>query len=248
MGSSRASDRAVFRGGEAVPRARLRQDFVELAGGYVLILATIWTARPLQTWFYWLALGWIAVTTWISFPGWDALGFRKAGFTKSLWVAIAAVALAIVAHAVAFRMHTLRQPMALRGWVLTFGGYVVWSFVQQFLLQGYFLFRLLRLLPRREWAGVAAALMFTAAHLPNPILVPLTLVWGMCACFVFLRYRNIYPLAVAHAVLGITVAVTVPGPVVRNMRVGEGYLRYRVPHTMHGVPLNPPPAPELMVR
>lgn len=242
MASSRASHQVELRSGEPVPRSRLRQDFIELAIGYALILATIWTARPVQAWFYWLSLAWIAITTWISFPGWNALGFRKAGFGRSLWVAFAAVAVAIVAHAVAFRMHTLREPMALRGWVLTFGGYTLWSFVQQFLLQGYFLFRLLRLLPRRESAAVAAALMFTAAHLPNPILVPLTLIWGTCACFVFLRHRNIYPLAIAHAVLGITVAVTVPGPVVRNMRVGLGYLRYRAPHGTHAIPLNPPPA------
>lgn len=246
MRSSRASRDLVFRSGEPVPRARLRQDFVELAVGYALILATIWTVRPVQAWFYWLALAWIAATTWLSFPGWDALGFRRAGFAQSLWVAIAAVALAIVAHGVAFRMHTLRQPMGLRGWVLTFGGYALWSFVQQFLLQGYFLLRLLRLLPRREWAGVSAALMFTAAHLPNPVLTPLTLAWGTCACFVFLRHRNLYPLAIAHAVLGITVAVTVPGPVVRNMRVGLGYLRYHAPVSRYGVPLNPPPAPAQM--
>jgi len=30
----------------------------------------------------------------------------------------------------------------------------------------------------------------------------------------------------AHAVLGITVAIAVPGPVDHNMRVGLGYLRY----------------------
>lgn len=229
MGSSGVSRAVVFRSGEPVPRARLRQDLVELAAGYALILATIWTPRPVQTWFYWLALAWIAGTSWISFPGWQALGFRRKGFRASLWVAVAALILAAIAHAVAFRLHTLRQPIALRGWILTFGGYAVWSFVQQYLLQGFFLFRLLRLVPRREWAGVAAALMFTTAHLPNPILTPLTLIWGTCACFVFLRHRNIYPLAIAHAILGITVAITVPGPVVRNMRVGLGYLRYHAP-------------------
>jgi hypothetical protein len=35
----------------------------------------------------------------------------------------------------------------------------------------------------------------------------------------------------AHAILGITVAMTVPGTVDHNMRVGLGYLRYS-PH-MH---------------
>jgi hypothetical protein len=49
----------------------------------------------------------------------------------------------------------------------------------------------------------------------------------LAACFLFLHYRNLYPLAMAHAVLGITVAIAVPGPVVHNMRVGLGYLTYR---------------------
>jgi hypothetical protein len=31
---------------------------------------------------------------------------------------------------------------------------------------------------------------------------------------------------IAHAILGITVAITVPGPVDHNMRVGLGYLTY----------------------
>lgn len=224
----------VWRAGERFPARRLRRDAVELAVAYALILATIWTLRPVQTWLYWLAVAWIAATSWISFPGWSGLGFRRRGFRRSMWVVPAAMALAAAAHTMAAHLHTLRHPMALRGWLLTFGGYAVWAFVQQYLLQGYFLLRLLRLLPRREWAVIAAALMFTAAHLPNPILVPLTLVWGMVACFVFLRYRNIYPLAAAHAILGITVAVTIPGPVVHNMRVGIGYLRYHAPPAAGG--------------
>jgi membrane protease YdiL (CAAX protease family) len=124
---------------------------------------------------------------------------------------------------------------------MTFGGYTVWSFVQQFLLQGYFLYRLLRLLPRPEWAVLVAAGIFSAAHLPNPILTPITLIWGLTACIVFLRYRNVYPLAAAHAILGITVAITIPGPMMHNMRVGLGYLTYHT-HQPHFQGIEPPPA------
>jgi membrane protease YdiL (CAAX protease family) len=206
---------------------------LELCIGYGLILATIWTPRPLQKWLYLAAVAWILVTTVISFPGWAAMGFRRAGFLASLWVVFAALAVAGGAGIVAATLHTLRHPMALRGWIMTFGGYTVWSFVQQFLLQGYFLYRLVRLLPRREWAALAAAGIFAAAHLPNPILTSVTLIWGICACFVFLRCRNVYTLAAAHAILGIAVAITIPGPVVRNMRVGLGYLTYHTRH-LHG--------------
>jgi len=223
------------------PKAGSRRGRVllELLIGYGLILATIWTPRPYQQWLWWLSAAWIATTSAISFPGWDAIGFRRGGFVASLWVIFAAGIVAVGAILVAIHFNTLRHPVSARGWLMTFGGYTAWSFVQQFLLQGYFLFRFIHLLPRREWAAVAAAGIFAAAHLPNPILTPVTLVWGLVACFVFLRFRSVFPLAIAHALLGITVAITIPGPVVRNMRVGLGYLRYRAPHSP-GLEPSPP--------
>ena len=77
---------------------------------------------------------------------------------------------------------------------------------------------------------MAAACLFSAAHLPNPLLTPVTLLWGFAACLLFLRYRNLYPLALAHAILGIAIAITIPGPVDHNMRVGLGYLTYGHAH------------------
>jgi hypothetical protein len=210
--------------------ARRGRPLLELLVGYGLILATIWTPRPWQQWLYILAVLWIAATSFVAFPGWTALGFRRGGLLSSFWVVFAAAIVSACAIFIAVRIDTIRHPINARGWVMTFGGYTVWSFVQQFLLQGYFLFRFLRLLPRREWAAVAAAVIFAAAHLPNPILTPVTLVGSLVACFVFLRFRNVFPLALAHALLGITVAITIPGPVVHNMRVGLGYLRYHAPH------------------
>lgn len=219
---------------DTIPASKPRRGrpLLELSVGYALILATIWTPRPYQRWLYLAAVAWILLTSIPAFPGWAAAGVRLGGFFDSLWVVAAAGILSAGAVMVALRLDTLRHPIDARGWVMTFGGYTVWSFVQQFLLQGYFLFRLLRLLPRREWAALAAAAMFSLAHLPNPILTPVTLIWGACACFVFLRCRNVFPLAVAHALLGITVAITIPGPVVRNMRVGLGYFRYHAPHAL----------------
>ena len=70
-------------------------------------------------------------------------------------------------------------------------------------------------------------------HLPNPILTAASFVWGLAACLLFLRYRNLYILAITHAILGITLAMTVPGPVIRNMRVGLGYLTYPANHLNH---------------
>jgi hypothetical protein len=214
----------------SLDRSSLGRAWSDIAVAYSLILATIWTPRPLQHWLYWCAIIWVVFSTWRSFPGWNALGFRSGGFWRSAWVVGAAILLSAAAVTISSQLHTLREPITARGWVMTFGGYVVWSFAQQFLLQSYFLYRFRQLIANHRIAAVTAAGIFAAAHLPNPILTPITMVWGLCACFVFLRHRNIYPLAVTHAIMGICIAVTVPGPVVHNMRVGLGYLRYHAHH------------------
>ena len=208
------------------PRRRV-WDVCDLVAGYSLILAVIWSPRLLQRWLYLAAIAWFAVSVAFTFPGWRTLGFRIRGFWGSVWVVGIALLIALPATLLAGDLGTLHHPEGFRGWLRSFGGYAVWSLVQQFLLQGYFLLRLVRLLPHRHWAAVVAATIFAAAHLPNPVLTPATLVWGLTACLVFLRWRNIYPLAMAHAIFGICIAITVPPHVLHNMRVGLGYLTYR---------------------
>lgn len=215
--------------GNFVAPGRKRRDVVELTVGYGLILLVIWTPRPLQTVLYYVAIAALAAIFWRSFESWAAMGLRAANFLRSLWVVGAALFLASVAMLVAIRLHTLRVPDSPALFFEKFWGYIVWSFVQQLLLLDFFLLRLLRVMPRKTYALVATAGAFALAHLPSPILTPLTMLWGLAACLIFLRYRNLYPLALAHAILGICIAMTVPGPVSHHMRVGLGYLQYRAP-------------------
>jgi membrane protease YdiL (CAAX protease family) len=224
----------------AKPAAKLR-DAVDIAVAYLLILAVVWTPRPMQRYLWLVAVAGIAILIWRSFDGWRAMGFTTANFGRSLWIAGAALLMAGAAVAVAARMHTLHLPPGgVLDFIETYIAYAIWTGVQQFLLQSFFFLRFLRLIPNPKLAALAAATMFAAAHLPNPVLTPITLLWGFVACLVFLRYRNLYPLMIAHAILGITVAVAVPGPVVHNMRVGLGYLTYnpnihRHAHRFHGL-------------
>jgi hypothetical protein len=222
-----------------------RRDLAELAIGYALILATVWAANPAQRWFYWTAFAWMILSTWLRSPGWAALGMTTAGFLRSLWVVGVAVLGAGAAIAAAHWLHTLHRlhgptPLLSHVW-----GYLVWAVMQQFLLQSYFLWRLLRIMRSRRAAVLAAASLFAIAHIPNPVLTPVTLVWGVLACMLFLRYRNIYTLGIAHGILGLALAVTVPNSIHHHMRVGLGYLRYKHPvrrppeaqrsHTDHSV-------------
>jgi hypothetical protein len=199
---------------------------VEIAIAFGLILAVIWTPRPAQRYLWMIAAAAVTVLTCISFDGAKAMGMRGTNFLRSLWIAGAALALAGIAVALAATLGTLRMPHGVLAFFATYCAYAVWSGIQQFLLQCFFLLRFLRLIPNKPLAALAASALFAAAHLPNPILAPVTLLWGFVACLHFLRYRNLYPLAIAHAILGITLAMAIPGPVDHNMRVGLGYLTY----------------------
>jgi membrane protease YdiL (CAAX protease family) len=69
-------------------------------------------------------------------------------------------------------------------------------------------------------------LLFAIAHIPNPVLTVATFIWGFCCCLLFLRYRNVYTIGIAHGILGICFAITVPDRFHHHMRVGLGYLHY----------------------
>jgi membrane protease YdiL (CAAX protease family) len=211
-----------------------RRDAIEIALAYGLIIVVEWTPRPLQRVLWLFAALSLALIVWRSFDGWHAMGFRRANFLRSLWIPAAALLLAAIAVGFAAKMHTLLIPDGVLAFFVTYCAYAVWSGVQQFLLLGVFLLRFLRLIPSpAAAAALAASALFSLAHLPNPVLTPITFIWGFAACLLFLHYRNIYPLMIAHAILGITVAITIPGPVDHNMRVGLGYLKYDPHRQVH---------------
>ncbi|MCC7397890.1 MAG: CPBP family intramembrane metalloprotease [Planctomycetes bacterium] len=80
--------------------------------------------------------------------------------------------------------------------------YPLWGIAQQFLVLALFANGLDRLgLPRAAVLAVAT-LGFGAAHVPNWQLVAATLVLGAWCTVLFFRHRNLWPLGLAHGVLG----------------------------------------------
>ncbi len=227
MADTRSS---LVRREKSFARRSKRRDFLELVIPYGLILIVCWTPRPWQRLLWWVAAASVVAITCLSFDGLNAMGLRTANFFRSLWVVGAALAVSAVAVTMAAGLHTLRLPSSPILFIKTYWAYALWAALQQFLLQCFFLSRLVRLMPNPTSAAVAAAAIFAIAHLPSPILISVTFIWGLAACLLFLRYRNLYPLAMAHAIFGITIAITVPGPVDHNMRVGLGYLTYGHTH------------------
>ncbi len=202
------------------------RDFFEIVLAYGLIIAVIWTPNPLQRVLYWTAFAAILLITLLRREDLTTLGLGRQGFAPSLWVVGFALAVAVITVWAAYCLHTLHSlsshgPLFAHVW-----GYFIWAIMQQFLLQSYFLARCLRLTSIRWLAALCVALLFAIAHIPNPVLTIATFVWGMCCSLLFLRYRNIYTLGIAHGILGICFAITVPDHFHHHMRVGRGYLHY----------------------
>jgi len=199
---------------------------VELAIGYVLVLLAEWLPNSAaQRFLFWFTLVWVIVTTILARPDPRTLGLRPSN-ARSIWILPAIVLLGTGAIWMASQLHTLHD-FSMGTLMGRVRGYLVWSLLQQFMLQDYFLLRLLRLMPGKAAAVSTAAILFASAHLPNPVLIFGTLLWGSAACVLFLCYRDLYSLGVAHCLLGICIAVTVPAQIHHGMRVGFGYFLYR---------------------
>jgi hypothetical protein len=207
-----------------------RRDLAEITVSYALLLATIWSARPLRVYLGAFALASVVIFLLAGARRSGSFGLGLHGLRESLWavgLALAGVAISVICAAAIGTLHYHRIIQSSR---MPLVGYLGWSLIQQLILQNLFLSRLLRLLHRPSLAIFAAAIMMSAAHLPNPILAVGTLFWGLAACWLFLHYRNLYVVAFIHFLFGLCLAICVPSSLNHNMRVGRGYAHYLEVH------------------
>jgi len=200
------------------------RDLIELILGYGLIVGIIWTPEHLQRLLSPIALVLTLSVVLARGQSRDELGLGARGLIPSLWILPAAIALTALSLFVAAKLGSL-HPLYKADFA-HISGYVLWTIYQQFLLQDYFMDRLLRLLSNESAALTLAGVLFAAAHLPNLVLTAATLVWGIASCALFRRYRNVWALGLAQGLLGLCFAVCVPDALHHHLRVGLGYLRY----------------------
>lgn len=85
------------------------------------------------------------------------------------------------------------------------GTYLVWGFVQQYVLQAFALRRLRQAGLPATTAAIAAATLFGLVHSPNWPLVAVTILGGIVWCWLFLRRPNLITLGLAHATLAVLI-------------------------------------------
>jgi hypothetical protein len=202
------------------------RDAAELAAAYAFILLDEWIPNSAaQRFLFWFTLAWVIVTTLLARPNARMLGLQPSN-ARSIWIVPAVLLFGVLAVWIASQFHTLHA-ISIGALMGRARGYIVWSFLQQFMLQDYFLLRLLRLIPSKALAISTSAILFAGAHIPNPVLMIGTLLWGFAACTLFLHYRDLYSLGLAHCLLSICIALTIPARLHHGMRVGRGYWQYR---------------------
>ena len=191
-------------------------------------MATIWTEKVVQRRLFWISAAWFfcgfAVAAWKREP----LGFRLPRWRITVAIIGLAALLALALSLTAAAMGTLHGLFGINRPLRHAAGYVFWCVVQQFIQQSYFFVRLERITGSGRAAVLITALLVGAAHLPNPVLTPVTLIGACMLSELFRRYHSFVPLGIAQGLIGLAIAISVPDGVLHHMRVGLGYLRY--PH------------------
>jgi len=107
-----------------------------------------------------------------------------------------------------------------------FVGYMAFCLLQQVGLNSYLTNRLLEVTTSPAAASLLAGTIFAALHWPNPVLVPLTFIGGTAMAWLFVRERNIIPLAVGQGILGTLIWWAFPVAWHHGMRVGPGFYAF----------------------
>ena len=201
------------------------RDLVELIFGYSMIVGIIWTPERLQRVLSPVALVLTLLVVLAHRHNRDELGLGARDFVRSLWILPAAAGLAALSIFAAAKIGALHA--LYKADFAHISGYVLWTIYQQFLLQDYFMDRLLRLVSSEAAAVTLGGTLFAVAHLPNLVLAAATLLWGIVACALFRRYHNLWALGLAQGLLGLCFAVCVPDALHHHLRVGLGFLRYQ---------------------
>jgi hypothetical protein len=182
-------------------------------------IAYIWL-RPL--WWSWsllIPLALVAVSfVWHS-ESFESLGLSLRAFASAVaawrwWLASCAASLiALTWFETATTIHVIYR------WC----GYAAWCVLQQLLFQN-MAYRRLRDGLGASWktSSIAGA-MFAAAHVPNPILVPATFLWGTVSTRLFEARPSVPVLGVTQALLSAMLYVITPAALNGQFRVGPGY-------------------------
>ncbi len=200
------------------------RNLAEVSVVFALIMATVWT--PQGRWNALFSLSAAACVVGFAIAG--RWGSREMGLTRP-WPGIGQIFLVglLLCGLIWVVGLTLRSagPTYPIPWNRSWQ-YAIWAVVQQFILQSIFFVRLESTFGSRR-AVLFTTGLYTIAHIPNLLLTVLSFFGGLIFCELFRRWRNLFPIGIIHAALGLTIACSFADKWLHHMRVGIGYLTLR---------------------
>ena len=191
---------------------------LEPLGVFAMIVAYIWRWRFVHPLSWILILGLVLVSHALRRETPASIGFRVANLKTALRVLMpTATLLALTLLAMGAIFHTIRS-VTLTSALGSLALYCFWGLFQQYLLNGYFLNRFVKI--SRSFAPLMAAISFSAIHTPNWFLIIVTFFAGFVCAKIYLKFRNLYVLGLAHGVIGFLLYFCVPDTISHHLYVG----------------------------
>jgi len=188
----------------------------------------IWRAPP-QFSHAWILLPvWLITSFLIQRDSPKTLGFRS----DNLWSAFGRASLILGAMAAALILLGILRGVRIPKTPGVFAPRHFWNYfafcvLQQVALNSLFSNRIYFLTKEIWTSAVSAGIIFAILHWPNPVLMPATFIAGVAMSWLFLKERNVLPLAIWHMVLGVLIGWAMPIAWHHGLRVGPGYYTFR---------------------
>jgi hypothetical protein len=197
--------------------------WVEPAVIFLLIMLYIWWMRPgHQSWAFVIFTMVVLSHYWHGESRQD-LGFRAANFRTCFAIFLPALAfVSLLLLATGILLHTLRV-LDMERAIIGFLSYCTWGLFQQYLLNAFFVNRLQPVSTSANQAAALGAGFFACAHTPNWFLMLVGFATGYCCARIWIRYRNLYFLGIAHGAIGSMLYLVVPDAISHHLVVGPGW-------------------------
>jgi Type II CAAX prenyl endopeptidase Rce1-like len=209
----------------AATKARKLEPLAEALGVFAFVMLFIWRLQLFHPWLAIVVPVFTVATHVARRENIRCLGFGRKDFRAGVPLLLAAGSAAFLFLAAGSLAGTIRR-MTPGEVAVGFAAYVVWGVFQQYLLNAFLANRL------AEFMGVsgsrvvplAAAALFSLAHLPNWFLMAVTFAGGYLSVRVYQRCRSLYVLGIAHAVIALSLFLAVPDSISGHFLIGPRFV------------------------
>ena len=201
--------------------ARPNLSLIDLILSALIIVATeayIWLFSPKSVWFLIIPIALVLLLWRRQSQTTASLGLSISALLRSfrqwsiLWLLCICAFLFLGRH-ILWDKHVL-----FRGCL-----YFIWCCLQQMLYQSV-ICRVIRQRLANPWlAALLSGLLFAALHLPNPVLITATFVWGAVSCVMFGKVNSVLALALLQVMLSSMLMWLTPYHLHHGFRTGRSY-------------------------